>query len=47
MEKKYDDSIAHFKEVACKMTEEKELKKKITFSFCKDSSRKDQQALFS
>ena len=36
LEKKYDDPIAHFKEVARKMTEEENLKRKVTLSINMD-----------
>ena len=36
LEKKYDDPIAHFKEVARRMTEEENLKKKLTLSINMD-----------
>ncbi|NLX91604.1 MAG: transposase, partial [Firmicutes bacterium] len=36
LEKKYDDPIAHFKEVARKMTEDENLKRKVTLSINMD-----------
>ncbi len=36
LEKEYDDPIAHFKELALRMTEEEELEKKVTLTFSMD-----------